>query len=87
MCAPKMALMAARRTRAVGAWSRFTPRSCSLAAAPEDWRALSMVAETLMKPLAKLDGLALIDALRQLSEERKEQRGRKMGTLGFDGEQ
>lgn len=35
----------------------------ALAAAPKDWRCLSMVAETLMQPLAKLDGLALTHAI------------------------
>lgn len=40
----------------------------ALAAAPDDWRALSAVAEALMQPLATLDGLALTHAL---PEERK----------------
>lgn len=35
----------------------------ALAAAPEDWRALSGVAETIMQPLSDIGGLALIDAL------------------------
>jgi len=35
----------------------------ALAAAPEDWRALSAVAETLMQPLATLDGLELTHAV------------------------
>lgn len=40
----------------------------ALVAAPDDWRALSNVAEALMQPLSTLDGLALTHAL---PEERK----------------
>lgn len=57
---PDVKLHLSMRAHSVGdeaAQLRFAEEA--LAAAPEDWRALSAVAEGLMQPLATLDGLAL----------------------------
>jgi len=45
---------------------------------------IAQIVERAGIPLAVVQ--STIDALRRLSEERADQRGRKMGTLGFDGE-